>query len=172
MACASAHSCWHGQLDAIATVTRRTLMRTSAPTLSSRSRMEPQVAVANWVCASRERCPSGTAGTARRVGPARGEPWRCPTWLSGKRPSRDIQLLGKPLNQRLDRLFQLGECHAGVTEKGKLNGEANSVGIPAAVRHQVLVGSGQGEAPHQAVRIERDVKSLPTVTPWVERASR
>ena len=49
---ASANSSCHGQAEAIATLMRRTLMRTRAPSFSSFSRMVPQVASANWVCAS------------------------------------------------------------------------------------------------------------------------
>ena len=48
---ASANSSCQGQADAIASLIRRTLMRTSAPSFSSFSRIVPQVAVANCVCA-------------------------------------------------------------------------------------------------------------------------
>jgi hypothetical protein len=51
-ACARANSCWYGQAEAIATWIRRTLIFTSAPILSSFSRMLPQLARANWVKAS------------------------------------------------------------------------------------------------------------------------
>jgi hypothetical protein len=51
-ACARANSSFHGQADAIATLIRRTLTRTRAPSFSSFSRMVPQVASANCVCAS------------------------------------------------------------------------------------------------------------------------
>src|SRR4051812_20792821 len=49
---ASAHSFCHGQPDAMANFTRLTETRTSAPSLSSLSRIVPQAASANWVCGS------------------------------------------------------------------------------------------------------------------------
>jgi hypothetical protein len=51
LACASAKACCEGQAEAMAMWMRRTLTRTSAPILSSFSRMVAQVAVANSVCA-------------------------------------------------------------------------------------------------------------------------
>src|SRR6195952_1108200 len=67
-ACARANSCWYGQAEAIATWIRRTLIFTSAPILSSFSRMLPQLARANWVKASPMR-----RSTEQHVG-KRGEP--------------------------------------------------------------------------------------------------
>ncbi len=46
---ASANASWNGQADAIASLIRRTLMRTWAPIFSSLRRMVPQVASANCV---------------------------------------------------------------------------------------------------------------------------
>ena len=48
---ARANSCRYGQPEAMATVMRRTLIRTRAPIFSSLRRMLPQVASANWVWA-------------------------------------------------------------------------------------------------------------------------
>ncbi len=45
-------SCTPGQAEAMATLIRRALTVTRAPILRSFSRIEPQVASANWVCAS------------------------------------------------------------------------------------------------------------------------
>ena len=47
IACARTNSCCQGYAEAMAT--RRTLIRTRAPIFSNLSRIEPQVAVANWV---------------------------------------------------------------------------------------------------------------------------
>ena len=47
---ASAYSCWQKKAEAMASWMRRQLMRTKAPILSSRRRIVPQVAAANWVC--------------------------------------------------------------------------------------------------------------------------
>jgi len=62
------------------------------------------------------------------------------------------------LNKRLDRLLQLSERHAGVAKQRQLNGKANAIGIPAAGRHQILIGPGQGEATRHAVWINRDAE--------------
>src|SRR5208282_3774320 len=76
--------------------------------------------------------------------------------VPGEWRRRDFQLLGQPLNKRLDRLLQLSECHAGVAKQSELNGKANAIGIAAADRHQVLIGPGQGEAKRHAVLIDWD----------------
>jgi hypothetical protein len=47
----AANSRWYGQAEAIATLIRRTLIRTNAPILSSLSRFVPRVAAANCVSA-------------------------------------------------------------------------------------------------------------------------
>src|SRR3712207_6062952 len=52
LAWARANLCWQGCAEAMASLTRRTEMRTSAPTFSRASRMVPQVASANWVWAN------------------------------------------------------------------------------------------------------------------------
>ena len=49
-ACARLNSRWLGQPDAMATLTRRTLVVTTAPIFSSAKRMEPQEALAKRVC--------------------------------------------------------------------------------------------------------------------------
>ena len=51
LAWARANSCWQGCAEAMASLTRRTLILTSAPTFSRASRMVPQVASANRVWA-------------------------------------------------------------------------------------------------------------------------
>jgi hypothetical protein len=43
-----------------------------------------------------------------------------------------------------------------VAKQGELNGEADPVGIPPTCRHEFLVGARQGEAPRQAVGVERN----------------
>src|ERR1043165_7320528 len=45
--CANAKASWNGHADAMATLIRRTLIRTRAPIFSSLRRMVPQVASAN-----------------------------------------------------------------------------------------------------------------------------
>ena len=57
-----------GQADAMAILTRRTLMRTSAPTLSSLRRMVPQVACANAVSCRPIRRRAHSSELWRRLG--------------------------------------------------------------------------------------------------------
>ena len=47
--CARRYSDWYGNADAIATLIRRTLIRTWAPILNSARRSVPAAASANWV---------------------------------------------------------------------------------------------------------------------------
>jgi hypothetical protein len=78
--------------------------------------------------------------------------------VPNERRCRNFQSGGKPLNKQIDRLIQLGERNAGVTKQRELDGKADAIGIPAAFRHKVLVGSGQGKMSCHAVGIERDAK--------------
>jgi hypothetical protein len=58
---ARANLFWQGQLEDIATLTRRILTRTRAPILNSLRRMVPQVALANYVCLRAMRCSAQTS---------------------------------------------------------------------------------------------------------------
>ena len=85
-----------------------------------------------------------------------------PTRIPGERRSRNFKLLCQPLNQRLDGLLQLRKSNTGMTKQSELNGKADPIGIPAAGRHEVPIGTGQGEAPRHVVGIKRDAEeSLP-----------
>ena len=50
-ACAARYSAWQGKADGIASLMRRTLVRTSAPIFNSLRRIVPHDARANWVWA-------------------------------------------------------------------------------------------------------------------------
>jgi hypothetical protein len=78
--------------------------------------------------------------------------------VPNERRCRNFRSGCKPLNKQIDRLFQLGECNAGVTKQRELDGEADAIGIPAAFRHKVLVGPRQSKTSCHAVGIERDAK--------------
>lgn len=80
------------------------------------------------------------------------------TRILGERRSRDFEMAREPSNQRLDGLFQLRQGNAGMTKQSELDGEANPIGIPAAFRHQLLIGARQGEASRHAVSVKRDAK--------------
>lgn len=62
--------------------------------------------------------------------------------VPNERRCRNFQSSCKPFNKQIDRLLQLRERNSGVTKQGKLNGKADAIGIPAALRHEVLVGPG------------------------------
>lgn len=86
-----------------------------------------------------------------------------PPRISFERPGRDIQLLGQPMDERLDQLLQLSKRHARIAKQRELNGEANTIGVPTTRYHQVLVGTRQGEASRHAIEIERDAKKSLTL---------
>jgi hypothetical protein len=75
--------------------------------------------------------------------------------ISRKRRSWYLELLGQPLDEGLDRLLQLRERNAGIAQECELNGEADSVGIPAAFSHQVQVSPRKGKASRHTVWVKR-----------------
>jgi hypothetical protein len=76
------------------------------------------------------------------------------TRVSGEWCSRNFKLLCQPLNKRLNGLLQLRKSNPRMTQQSELNSKADTIGIPAACRHQVPVGAGQSEAPCHAVGIK------------------
>lgn len=84
------------------------------------------------------------------------------TRVSGERRGWNFKLLRQPLNEWFDGLLKLRESNPGMAQQSKLNGKADTIGIPAACRHEVPIGAGQGEAPRHAVGIKWDAEeSLP-----------
>jgi hypothetical protein len=68
--------------------------------------------------------------------------------VSGERRHRYSKLLCQPPNKRLDGLLQVRERNAGMAKQSELNGKANTIGISASCRHQVLTAPCR---PYQAV---------------------
>ena len=83
------------------------------------------------------------------------------TCVAGKRCGRDLELLGQPLNKRLDGLLEVRQSDPGMAKQGELHSKADPIGIPAMFRHKVLIRARQGEASRLAVGIERNAKQSP-----------
>lgn len=83
------------------------------------------------------------------------------TCVVGKRCGRDLELLGQPLNKRLDGLLQVRQRDPGMAKQSELQSKADPIGIPATFRHKVLIRARQGEASRHAVGIERKAKQSP-----------
>ena len=66
------------------------------------------------------------------------------TRISGERRGRNFKLPCQPLNQRLDGLLQLRQGNPGMAKQSELNGKADTIGIPAACRHEVPDRRGTG----------------------------
>jgi len=76
---------------------------------------------------------------------------------------RDVELARHPGDKRLDWLVEIGERRARMAQQGKLHGIAETVGVAAAVGHQVQVRTGQGEPPCQGVGVGRDAQQRPAL---------
>jgi hypothetical protein len=64
-----------------------------------------------------------------------------PTRIADERRGWNFKLLGQPLNEWFYGLLQLRESNPGMAKQSKLNGKADTIGIPAACRHEVPIGA-------------------------------
>ena len=58
-------------------------------------------------------------------------------------------------HEGVDRLLHVRQPHAGMAQQGELHGEAQPVGVAAALGHEIPVGSGEGVVSRQGVRDHR-----------------